>query len=88
MALRLGLATEVCEAAELLAKAEGIADAMMLGAPGAIATLKARVAEFNAPPVSTIFDPAVRDARHVRTAEAEEGVAAFKEKRKPNWYPG
>ena len=87
VAQRLGLVTEIAEAADLLAKAEAIADAMLLGAPGAIATLKARVCEFNAPPVSTIFDPAVRDAKHVRTSEAEEGVAAFKEKRKPNWYP-
>ena len=87
-ALRLGVVTEVCAAEELIVKAEGIADAMLLGAPGAIATLKARVTEFNAPPTSTIFDPVTRDAKHVRTDEAIEGVAAFKEKRKPNWYPG
>lgn len=85
-ALRLGLAAEVCHPEALGARAEAIADAMLHGAPGAIATLKARVAEFNAPPLSQILDPARRDARHERTAEAEEGIAAFREKRKPNWY--
>jgi methylglutaconyl-CoA hydratase len=87
-ALRLGLASEICDAADLLAKALAISDSMLLGAPSAIATLKGRVAEFNAPPVSQIFDPSTRDAKHVRTPEAEEGISAFKEKRKPNWYPG
>jgi 1,4-dihydroxy-2-naphthoyl-CoA synthase len=28
----------------------------------------------------------VRDARHDRSPEADEGIAAFKEKRKPGWY--
>jgi methylglutaconyl-CoA hydratase len=87
-ALRLGLASEVCAADELMGRAQAIADSMLLGGPGAIATLKARVLEFNAPPTSSIFDPAIRDAKHARTPEAEEGIAAFKEKRKPNWYPG
>jgi methylglutaconyl-CoA hydratase len=87
-ALRLGVVSEVCAADALVQRALAIADAMLLGAPGAIATLKARVCEFNPPPTSAIFDPATRDAKHARTAEAEEGVAAFKEKRKPTWYPG
>ena len=86
-ALRLGVVSEICAAEALMETALAIADAMLLGAPGAIATLKARVCEFNAPPTSTIFDPATRDAKHVRTPEAEEGIAAFKEKRKPRWYP-
>ena len=55
-------------------------------APGALATLKERVAEFDAPPLSLLFDPAVRDARSERSPETDEGLAAFKEKRKPNWY--
>jgi methylglutaconyl-CoA hydratase len=86
-ALRLGVVTEVCAADSLMEKALAVADSMLLGAPGAIATLKARVCEFNAPPTSAIFDPATRDAKHARTEEAEEGIAAFKEKRKPRWYP-
>ena len=63
-----------------------IIDALLHGAPGALATLKARVADFAAPPLSMLFDPAVRDARHARSPEADEGIAAFKEKRKPSWY--
>ena len=78
--------SEIASASEMDARIDALVDALLHGAPGAMATLKARVGEFNTPPVSTIFDPATRDAKHVRTAEAEEGVAAFKEKRKPAWY--
>ena len=60
-------------------------DALLHGAPGALATLKARVADFDAPPLSLLFDPAIRDARNERSPETDEGLAAFKEKRKPNW---
>jgi 1,4-dihydroxy-2-naphthoyl-CoA synthase len=59
---------------------------MLRGAPGAIAELKARVAEYGAPPASKLYAPESRDAKHERTQEAEEGVAAFKEKRDPSWY--
>ena len=86
-ARELGLVSEVLASDDLDAHLDALVDALLQGAPGAIAALKARVGEFNAPPVSTIFDPVTRDARHARTAEADEGIAAFKEKRKPAWYP-
>ena len=83
---RLGLASEIAPAADMDARLDALIDALLHGAPGAIATLKARVADFAAPPVSILFEPAVRDARHGKSPEADEGIAAFKEKRKPNWY--
>jgi len=85
-AQRLGLVSEIAAADEMDARLEALIDALLHGAPGAIATLKARVADFAAPPVSMLFDPVVRDARHAKSPEADEGIAAFKEKRKPNWY--
>jgi methylglutaconyl-CoA hydratase len=85
-ALRLGLLSEIAPAAEMEARLEALIDALLHSAPGAIATLKARVADFDVPPISMLFDPAVRDARHARSPEADEGIAAFKEKRKPSWY--
>ena len=82
-----GHVSELCSAEELDAKVAALADAMLMSAPGATAELKARVAEYGVPPASKLYDPVIRDARHVRTAEAEEGIAAFREKRKPKWYP-
>lgn len=87
LAHELGHVTEIVPADALDAKVAEIVDAMLMSAPEATATLKARVAEYGAPPASKLYDPAQRDAKHVRTEEAVEGVAAFREKRKPKWYP-
>jgi enoyl-CoA hydratase/carnithine racemase len=62
-----------------------IADELLHGAPGAIATLKSAAAEFAAPNLSAILaNKATHDSK---SAEAAEGVASFREKRKPSWYP-
>jgi methylglutaconyl-CoA hydratase len=82
-----GHVSEICAADELDAKVAALADAMLMSAPGATAELKARVAEYGVPPASKLYDPVTRDAKHVRNEEAIEGVAAFREKRKPKWYP-
>jgi methylglutaconyl-CoA hydratase len=82
-----GHVTEIVAPDALDAKVAEIADAMLMSAPGATAELKARVAEYGTPPASKLYDPAHRDAKHVRSEEAIEGVAAFREKRKPKWYP-
>ncbi len=85
-AVEMGFVSELHPAEGLDAAVAAIADAMQRGAPGAIAELKARVAEYDMPPASKLYAPDSRDAKHVRTVEAEEGVAAFKEKRDPAWY--
>jgi methylglutaconyl-CoA hydratase len=84
-ALRLGLAHETRSVDAIEETLAGIADALLLGAPGAIATLKRAAAEYAAPTLSAIL--AVQHAHDPKSAEAIEGVASFREKRKPGWYP-
>jgi len=84
-AMRIGLVHQVCEMVELEDMLARITDELLHGAPGAIATLKAAAAEFAAPTLSAILaNKATHDSK---SAEALEGVASFREKRKPTWYP-
>jgi methylglutaconyl-CoA hydratase len=85
-ALEMGFVSEVHDAANVDAAVDAIADAMLHGAPGAIAELKSRIADFGVPTAARLYAPASRDAKHERGPEAEEGVAAFREKRNPSWY--
>jgi methylglutaconyl-CoA hydratase len=84
-ALRLGLVHQVCAADALEETLGGIADAFLLGAPGAIRTLKSAAAQYASPTLSTIL--ATQSAHDPRTPEALEGIASVREKRKPGWYP-
>jgi methylglutaconyl-CoA hydratase len=84
-ALRLGLVHQLCDAASLDETVLGIADALLHGAPGALATLKQAAAEFSSPTLAAIL--ADRPKHDPKTPEAQEGVASFREKRKPAWYP-
>jgi methylglutaconyl-CoA hydratase len=84
-ALRLGLAHEVCAPEALDATLARITDELLQGAPGAIRTLKAAAAEFASPTLATIL---AKQAPHdPKSPEAIEGIASFREKRKPSWYP-
>jgi methylglutaconyl-CoA hydratase len=85
-ALRVGLVHEVVSAVKLDERLAEIADAMLHGAPLAQRTLKADMEHSVIPSVEAIRK---RSASHgsPRTAEALEGIASFKEKRKPSWYP-
>jgi methylglutaconyl-CoA hydratase len=85
-ALRIGLAHEAVPAEQLDAKVAEVVDALLHGAPAAQRTLKDDMERFVAPTVETIV--AARPSHgSSRTAEAQEGLASFKEKRKPSWYP-
>jgi methylglutaconyl-CoA hydratase len=84
-ALRLGLAHEVCPVDALEETLARIADEILLGAPGAIAALKRAAAQYASPTLSAIL--ATQTAHDPKTAEAIEGIASFREKRKPSWYP-
>jgi methylglutaconyl-CoA hydratase len=84
-ALRLGLAHEICPLDALDETLARIADALLLGAPGAIAVLKRAAAQYASPALAAIL--ATRPAHDPNTPEAIEGVASFREKRKPSWYP-
>jgi methylglutaconyl-CoA hydratase len=84
-ALRLGLAHEICAADALDETLARIADALLQGAPGAISTLKSAAAQYASPTLSAIL--ANQPAHDPKTPEALEGIASFREKRKPSWYP-
>jgi methylglutaconyl-CoA hydratase len=84
-ALRLGLVHQVCDAASLEETGARIADELLHGAPGAIAALKEASALFALPPLSAILEH--RAPHNPKTPEAIEGIASFREKRKPSWYP-
>jgi methylglutaconyl-CoA hydratase len=82
-ALRIGLVHEVCNADALEAVIERIVDAFLNGAPGAMRTLKESIAAFAAADHAEATLP----GHDAKTAEALEGIASFREKRKPSWYP-
>ncbi len=85
-ALRLGLVHELCEPIALDATLAQITDALLLGAPHATSALKAAAARYASPNLAEIM-ASVPPAHDPKSAEAQEGIAAFREKRKPNWYP-
>jgi methylglutaconyl-CoA hydratase len=79
------LAHEVCGADAVDTTLERIADEFLLAAPGAIKTLKNAAAQYAAPTLPAIL--ANQTAHDPKTPEALEGIASFREKRKPSWYP-
>jgi len=85
-ALRLGLVHEVCDPAALDQTVDRIVDALLLGAPQAAAALKAAAARYASPNLAEIM-ASVPPAHDPKSTEAQEGIAAFREKRKPSWYP-
>jgi methylglutaconyl-CoA hydratase len=84
-ALRLGIAHEILPAGDCEARIEQIIDAFLHGAPMAGAELKARIADIvsGAPANDATGEPRGLE----RSPEAREGVAAYREKRKPAWAP-
>lgn len=85
-ALRLGIAHEAPPAGETDARLAVLIDAFLQGAPKATTELKRRIAHI----ASGAPAPKEEEKRGMdRSDEAKEGVAAFREKRKPAWYqPG
>src|SRR5262249_21903940 len=81
----LGLVHRVCDTASLEDPVARIAAGLLHGAPGAIATLKEASAAFASPSLSAIL--AHHPPHNPKTPEAIEGIASFREKRKPSWYP-
>ena len=86
-ALRVGLVHQLCTLQNLDAAIADITDALLHGAPGAIRELKLACAGLATPPwpVAPATEPARREFG--KTPEAVEGIASFREKRKPSWYP-
>ncbi len=88
-AMRLGLVHEVCPTGGLDEAGGRIAEAVLMNAPRATAATKLRTL---AAARAFVDDGELRDLidEHARTRqqpEAAEGLASFREKRKPAWYP-
>ena len=85
----VGLAHEVVAAGQLDAACKGITEAIMRGAPGAIAAAKSLVRDIAHAPArdraATSLAMAARLARLRVQPEAREGFEAFFAKRKPDW---
>lgn len=88
-AQRIGLVHQVCPAHELEQAGAMLVDALLMAAPNATAATKLRSLQVAG---AYVDDGVFRDlvCEHAATrqlAEAAEGLASFREKRKPRWYP-
>jgi methylglutaconyl-CoA hydratase len=87
-ALRVGLAHQILAPETVESELERIADAFLHNAPGATSELKETMAQFALPGREALFPPGGTEPRGLaRSPEAEEGLASFREKRNPSWYP-
>lgn len=85
-AQEIGLVNRVVPPNELENVAQTIANAILQGAPGAVANSKRLVEELWSSSVADDVAVALRHHMKARESdEAKEGIAAFLEKRSPNW---
>ena len=85
----IGLVHETCPAGDLEAAGERVVEHLLLAGPEAVAITKRLIEEAVETPLTAEFqDRIVAEATaRRRTEEAAEGLASFREKRKPGWYP-
>src|ERR1700674_2216232 len=85
-AREIGLVNRVVPADELESEAQKIATSILQGAPEAITNSKRLMEELWSRSVRDDIEIALRHHLEAReSAEAKEGIAAFNEKRPPNW---
>ena len=85
-AREIGLVNRVVPPNELINEAQKFADSVLQGAPNALAQTKRLIEELWATSVKEDVDLALKHHLQAReSAEAREGIAAFNEKRPPNW---
>ena len=71
---------------EIMNEAQKFADSVLQGAPSALAQTKRLIEELWSTSVKEDVDLALKHHMKARdSAEAREGIAAFNEKRRPNW---
>jgi len=71
---------------QLMIEAQKFADSVLQGAPNALAQTKRLIEELWSTSVKEDVDLALKHHMQAReSAEAREGIAAFNERRKPNW---
>ena len=82
----IGLVNRVVARNDLMTEALKFADSVLQGAPSAVAQTKRLIDELWWRSVKEDVDLALRYHMQAReSSEAREGIAAFNEKRKPNW---
>jgi methylglutaconyl-CoA hydratase len=85
-AREIGLVNRVVPSGELESEAQKIAASVLQGAPGAITNSKRLMEELWSTSVREDIEVALRHHMEARgSAESKEGIAAFNEKRPPNW---
>ncbi|MEY2600963.1 MAG: methylglutaconyl-CoA hydratase [Verrucomicrobiota bacterium] len=85
-AREIGLVNRVVAPDQLMIEAQKFADSVLQGAPNAIAQTKRLIEELWSTSVKEDVDLALKHHLQAReSAEAREGIAAFNEKRRPNW---
>jgi methylglutaconyl-CoA hydratase len=85
-AKEIGLVNRVVASDDLISEAKKFAVSVLQGAPGALAQTKRLVGELWWHSVKEDVDVALKYHMKARESdEAREGIAAFNEKRKPNW---
>ncbi|MGE3314166.1 MAG: enoyl-CoA hydratase/isomerase family protein [Planctomycetaceae bacterium] len=84
--LRIGLCHFLCPPSELECKRREIADSILTGSPAALAVTKKHIRYCAAASLMAQIDASVQVSAEAReTEDAREGLAAFLEKRDPNW---
>jgi methylglutaconyl-CoA hydratase len=85
-ALEIGLINRVVPRDDVMKETQAFADLVLQGAPQATAQTKKLIEELWPTSVKEDVDLALKHHLQAReSAEAREGIAAFNEKRKPNW---
>jgi methylglutaconyl-CoA hydratase len=82
----IGLINRVVSRDQVMDEAQKFADSVLQGAPTAVANTKRLIEELWSTSVKEDVDLALKHHMQAReSTEAREGIAAFNEKRKPNW---
>jgi methylglutaconyl-CoA hydratase len=85
-ALEMGLVNRVVAADDVMNETQKFADAVLQGAPNAVSHTKRLLEELGPTSVKEDVDLALKHHMQARESdEAREGIAAFNEKRPPNW---
>lgn len=85
-ALEMGLVNRVVPQEDVMKEAQTFADSVLQGAPNAVTQTKRLIEELWSTSVKEDVDLALKHHMQAReSAEAREGIAAFNEKRPPNW---
>src|SRR5438132_12651527 len=85
-AKEIGLVNRVVAGDDVMSEAQKFAESVLQGAPGALAQTKRLIDELWWRSVKEDVDLALQHHMQARSsAEAREGIAAFNEKRAPNW---